>query len=150
MWWDLQSNLLLAAEIRPAKPSDTETMMDSVIQAQLNLDAAGSDAKIEEAAADKGYHESDTLELCEFVGLRTYIPEPQRKHERRWTDKPAEFQQAVYNNRRRMRRNKGKQLQRSSSRVLRTDVRSHLRLWGRAKDLVTVAAQCQEALPDCR
>jgi transposase len=65
--------------------------------------------------ADKGYHAADTLELSEFTGLRTYIPEPKRKHERRWTDKPAEFQQAVYNNRRRMRRKKGKQLQRTRS-----------------------------------
>ena len=112
---DLKSDLVLAAEIRPATAADTVTMVDSVIQARVNLEAAGSEAEIEEAAADKGYHAADTLELCEFVGLRTYIPEPQRKHERRWTDKPAEFQQAVYNNRRRMRRNKGKQLQRARS-----------------------------------
>ncbi len=86
-----------------------------MIQARVNLEEAGSERRIEEAAADKGYHAADTLELCEFVGLRTYIPEPQRKHERRWTDKPAEFQRAVYNNRRRIRRRKGKQLQRRRS-----------------------------------
>ena len=112
---DLQSDLVLAAEIRPATDADTETLVDSVIQARVNLEAAGSKASIEEAAADKGYHAADTLELCEFVDLRTYIPEPQRKHERRWTDKPAEFQRTVYNNRRRMRRGKGKQLQRRRS-----------------------------------
>src|ERR1700680_2891029 len=112
---DLKSDLVLAAEIRPATAADTVTMVNSVIQAGVNLEAAGSEAEIEEVAADKGYHAADTLELCEFVGVRTYIPEPQREHERRWTDKPAEFQQAVYNNRRRMRRNKGKQLQRARS-----------------------------------
>jgi transposase len=112
---DLNSDLVLAAEIRPATDADTETLVDSVIQARVNLQQAGSKATIEEAAADKGYHAADTLELCEFVGLRTYIPEPQRKHERRWTDKPAEFQRAVYNNRRRIRRRKGKQLQRRRS-----------------------------------
>jgi transposase len=112
---DLNSDLVLAAEIRPATDPDTETLVDSVIQARVNLEEAGSETRIEEAAADKGYHAADTLELCEFVGLRTYIPEPQRKHERRWTDKPAEFQRAVYNNRRRMRRGKGKQLQRRRS-----------------------------------
>ena len=147
---DLKSDLVLAAEIRPATAADTETMVDSVIQARVNLEAAGSEAEIEEAAADKGYHAADTLELCEFVGLRTYIPEPQRKHERRWTDKPAEFQRAVYNNRRRMRRSKGKQLQRGSQRTLRTDLCSHLRLRRRATDLVASAAQRHEALPDCR
>jgi transposase len=112
---DLKSDLVLAAEIRPATDADTETLVDSVIQARVNLQEAGSEAEIEEAVADKGYHAADTLELCEYVGLRTYIPEPQRKHERRWTDKPAEFQRAVYNNRRRMRRGKGKQLQRRRS-----------------------------------
>ena len=112
---DLEADLVLAAEIRPATDPDTETLVDSVIQARVNLKEAGSERRIEEAVADKGYHAADTLELCESVGLRTYIPEPQRKHERRWTDKPAEFQRAVYNNRRRMRRDKGKQLQRRRS-----------------------------------
>jgi transposase len=112
---DLNSDLVLAAEIRSATDADTQTLVDSVMQARVNLQAAGSDAQIEAAVADKGYHAADTLELCEFVGLRTYIPEPQRKHERRWTDKPAEFQRAVYNNRRRIRRSKGKQLQRRRS-----------------------------------
>ena len=112
---DLKSDLVLAAEIRPATDADTQTLVDSVIQARVNLEEADSERQIEEAAADKGYHAADTLELCEFVGLRTYIPEPQHKHERRWTDKPAEFQRAVYNNRRRNRRSKGKQLQRRRS-----------------------------------
>ena len=70
---------------------------------------------VEEAVADKGYHAAQTLELSESLGVRTYIPEPQRQPDRRWTDKPAEWQRAVYNNRRRMRLAKGKQLQRHRS-----------------------------------
>jgi transposase len=112
---DLQSDLLLAAEIRPATDADTDTLVDSVLQAQINLEAAGSDAQIEEAAADKGYHADQTLELSESLGIRTYIPEPDRKEERTWTDKPAEFRAATINNRRRVRRKKGKQLQRERS-----------------------------------
>jgi transposase len=112
---DLKTDLVLAAEIRPATAADTATMVDSVVQAQVNLEQAGSDTKIEEVAADKGYHAANTLELSEFVGLRTYIPESKRKDDRVWTDKPAEFQRAVYNNRRRVRRNKGKRLQRLRS-----------------------------------
>jgi transposase len=114
---DLEADLLLAAEIRPANAGDTDTIVDSVMQAQMNLEAAGSEVRIEEAAADKGYHAADTLELSEFVGVRTYIPEPKRKDNRQWTDKPAEFQRAVYNNRRRVRGKKGKQLQRRRSEV---------------------------------
>ena len=147
---DLKSDLVLAAEIRPATAADTVTMVDSVIQARVNLEAAGSEAEIEEVVADKGYHAADTLELCEFVGLRTYIPEPQRKHERRWTDKPAEFQQAVYNNRRRMRRKQRQTATTPSERGLRTDLCSHLRLRRRATNLVAKAAQRDEALPDRR
>ena len=112
---DLESDLLLAAEIHLATDSDTDTLVDSVLQAQLNLAAAGSDAQIEEVAADKGYHADQTLELAESLGLRTYIPEPAREHERTWTDKPVEFRAATVNNRRRVRRKKGKQLQRERS-----------------------------------
>ena len=61
-------------------------------------------------AADKGYHAAETIEQCDALRLRTYIPEPKLKHERTWTDKPAEFKRAVYDNRRRMQRAKGKRL----------------------------------------
>jgi transposase len=109
---DLQSDLLLAAEIRPADDADSQTLVDSVLAAQEHLQQAGSKAQIEEVAADKGYHAAATLELAESLGLRTYIPEPKRKHQARWTDKPAAYQPAVYHNRQRLRRAKGKQLQR--------------------------------------
>jgi transposase len=112
---DLESDLVLAAEIRPADHGDTQTMVDSVLQAQLNLNEAGSQQEIQEVAADKGYHGAKTLELCTELDLRTYIPEPKHPHESRWADKPPEFQRAVYNNRRRVRRDKSKQLQRRRS-----------------------------------
>ena len=118
---DLKSDLILAAEIHPADAADNDTLVDSVMQAQENLQEAGSDVQIEEAAADKGYHSATTLELCASLGLRTYIPEPKRVHKNRWTDKPAEYQQAVYNNRRRVGRAKSRLLQRQrSERVERT------------------------------
>jgi len=73
---DLASDLVLAAEIRPGTAADTATLMDSVAAAQINLKAAGSQAVIQEAAGDKGYHAAATIELCDFLGVRTYIPEP--------------------------------------------------------------------------
>ena len=112
---DLKNDLVVAAEIRPADMGDTETLVDSVVQAQINLEAAGSQAPIEEVAADKGYHAAPTLELCDALGLRTYIPEPKRKHAARWTDKPEAYQRCVYGNRRRVRRAKSKALQRRRS-----------------------------------
>jgi transposase len=112
---DLKSDLVLAAEVLPADHGDTQTMVDSVMQAQVNVKEAGSEQQIEEVAADKGYHAAGTLELCEALTLRTYIPEPRRQHRGRWTDKPAHLQRAVYGNRRRLRRDKSRQLQRRRS-----------------------------------
>ncbi len=112
---DLESDMVLAAEIRKADEADTETLPDSVMEAQNNLNQTGSHTEIEEVAADKGYHAAHTLELCEALGLRTYIPEPRRNHHLRWTDKPAEYQHAVYANRCRIQRAKSKRWQRRRS-----------------------------------
>lgn len=114
---DLKSDLIVAAEILPADQADNQTMVDSVMEAQVNLDQAGCEQQIEEVAADKGYHAAANLELCDSLNLRTYISEPKRKHAARWTDKPAENQRAVYANRRRMRRAKAKRWQRRRSEV---------------------------------
>jgi transposase len=112
---DLDSELILAAEIRPADQGDARTLVDRVLEAQEHLQAAQSDVEIEEVAADKGYHAAQTLELADALGLRTYLPEPKLPHRRVWTDKPADLQRAVYENRRRMRRAKGKRLGRLRS-----------------------------------
>jgi IS5 family transposase len=115
---DLTSDLVLAAEIRPADHADTATLADSLVAAQINLQEAGSDATIEEVAADKGYHAADTIEMCDFLEVRSYIPEPRRPHPSRWADKPDEHRRAVVNNRRRVKRAKSKKLQRRRSEVV--------------------------------
>ncbi|MCE9529455.1 MAG: transposase [Planctomycetales bacterium] len=112
---DLDQDLVLAAEIRPADHADMHTLVDSVMEAQVHLQEAGCEQRIAEVAADKGYHAAATLELAESLSLRTYIPEPQRKHTSRWTDKPPEYRRAVSENRRRLKRAKSKRLQRKRS-----------------------------------
>ena len=113
---DLKTEAILAAEIYHADQHDTHTLEDSLHQAQVNLAEAGSDAQIVEAAADKGYHSNGTLtELHEHTTYRTYIPEPELKHDRVWIDKPPEQKAAVYANRRRTRGDHGKKLQRLRS-----------------------------------
>jgi transposase len=114
---DLKSDLILAAEIYPADRGDTATLADSVVAAQLHLKGAGSAAVIAEAAADKGYHAAGTIELCDFLEVRTYIPEPRRRHRSKWVDKSEAVRRAVSGNRRRVRRAKGKALQRRRSEV---------------------------------
>ena len=117
---DLETDIVLAAEIHPATRADVDTLVDSVVQAQVNVNAAserlGHAAElIAEVAADKGYHAARTLELADALNLRTYIPEPKRKHKSRWGDKPEEYRVAVVNNRRRTRRAKSRKLQRLRS-----------------------------------
>ncbi len=48
------------------------------------------------------------MELCDDVGLRTYIPEPKMPKGRVWTDKRALQQWFVYTNRRRLKPARGR------------------------------------------
>src|SRR6185312_7451605 len=113
---DLDTNLILAAEVYHANQSDQQTLEDSLHQAQINQEAAGSSAQIQNVAADKGYHSAETLAtLAEHTPYRTYIPEPAHPRNRRWTDKPPEQRTAVYANRRHTRGDRGKRLQRLRS-----------------------------------
>jgi transposase len=112
---DLESEFLLAATVHGGDAADCETMVDSVVQAELNLQVAGSEQETEEAVADKGYHSAANLELCQSLGVRTYAPEPKRNHRSRWTDKPEEYKTAIYANRRRVRGSRSKRLQRLRS-----------------------------------
>jgi transposase len=101
---DLKSDVILAAEIYPADHADVQTLADSVLEAVENVKQADREIELKEIVADKGYHAAETIELAGGLNFRTYIPEPKRPHRARWTDKPAEFQRAVYANRRRLRR----------------------------------------------
>jgi transposase len=122
---DVTTDFVLAATVHGGVAADTATLVDSVLEAQQNLDAAQgvhweSDADvspqpIQEVVADKGYHADGTLELCAALGLRTYLPEPKRRHRRQWADKPAGYQAAVYANRRRVAGARSKRLQRLRS-----------------------------------
>ena len=100
---------------RRGTDSDAGTLMQSVVSAQRNVILAGSPEEIAEVAADKGYHKNETINQATQFGTRTYIPEPNSPHERKWTDKPEDVKQAVLNNRRRMGRTKGKGLQKQRS-----------------------------------
>jgi transposase len=108
---DLDSGFVLAAAVHPADQGDADTLLDSVLQAQVNLVKAGSAQEVEEAVADKGYHKAQTLADCEQCQTRTYIPEPKGK-EYNWQDKPESWRRAVQGNRRRVKGARSKRLQR--------------------------------------
>jgi transposase len=113
---DLDTELILAAEIYHANAADVDTIGPSISQAQDNLLQAESDAELKEAVADKGYSKNETLAELEFTeGLRTYIAEPKHAHRRNWKNKPAEEHRAVTGNRRRVKGKRGRALQRERS-----------------------------------
>jgi transposase len=113
---DLETGVLVAAEVYHANEHDTATLEDSLHQAQTNQAAAGSAEEIQDAVADAGYHAAETISnMREHTPYRTYIPEPQRPHQSKWTDKPPEQREAVVANRRRTRGARGRKLQRQRS-----------------------------------
>jgi transposase len=112
---DLKGDVILAAAIYPADQADTQTLVDSVMEAVENVKQAGAEVEIEEIVADKGYHAAETIELADDLNFRTYIPQRKKKHRSRWTDKPAKLKRAVYANRRRLRRDKSRAFQRLRS-----------------------------------
>lgn len=113
---DLDTELILAAEVYHANEADVDTIGPSVAAAQDHLIQAESDAGIEEVVADKGYYGNETLSDLESTeGLRTYVAEPKQTHRRNWKNKPDEQRQAVTNNRRRVKGKRGRALQRKRS-----------------------------------
>ena len=115
---DLKSEVILAAELYAADISDHATGVDSVLTARCHLTQAGLAMTIDGCAEDKGYHAREPLALAEAYSLRTYVAEPDRPHRARWKDVPEEQQKAVYANRRRVKGERGKALQRRRSEVV--------------------------------
>jgi transposase len=116
---DLDTNIVIGATIQPGNAADGETVKETIVEAQGNLnDATEQQCCIAEIAADKGYNKTETLVWAEEQGIRTYIPEAEHKHGRRWDDKPNGWRAACYNTRRRVARDKGKALQRTRSELV--------------------------------
>jgi transposase len=108
---DVASEAIVATTVTFADRSDPQSAPVTLSLAEANLVLAGSETEIEEAVMDKGYHDVGLLAGLIERGVRTYIPE-RRQKSRRWTDKPVEHEQAFRANRRRVRGNKGRQLNR--------------------------------------
>lgn len=113
---DVESDLIVAAEIHQADDPDTATVLVTATAARENLQAVHSPHTGEELLGDKGYHKAETLDLlAHTLGMRPYIPEPKLAHHRVWTDKPPAHRVAVYGNRRRVRGARGRRLSRLRS-----------------------------------
>jgi transposase len=84
--------------------------MEKTEEAELHPDG------LSEIVADKGYHSDRTLIALEDQGLRSYISEPDRGR-RNWKD-DLDAQLVVYANRRRIRGERGRRLQRMRGELL--------------------------------
>lgn len=105
---DLASGAVLAVTLQPADRGDTASYAKTLDAAQREARQAHP-AGIEEVVMDKGYHSGAVLRELAGRQIRSYVPEPDRGR-RRWSGKRAE-QRCVYANRRRVRAERSKRLQ---------------------------------------
>lgn len=141
---DLETEAIVAATVTSADRGDSHSGPETLIMAQANLVASGTEVAVEEVVADKGYHDNRFLAQCTEWQVRTYIPERQQR-KRVWTNKPEELEAAFRANRRRVRGVKGQRLNRwRSERCERTfahvcETGGGRRTWLRGLDNVTKA-----------
>src|SRR3974390_3240700 len=120
---DMDSGAVVAVTLQGADQGDTTTLQETLCDAGMAVaDLLGREAElhpeekpkvhlggVEEVVADKGYHSGAVLVGMKAAMVRSYVPERQQKGRRKWQGKAAE-QQAVYDNRRRVRGDYGKSL----------------------------------------
>jgi len=111
---DLETGAIVAVTVQGADEGDTTTIVETVIAAATQGEAAQADVdapqKLEAIIGDKGYHSNQTMVDLAAVGIRSYIAEPERGR-RDWSEEP-EAQAPVYGNRRRIRGARGRRLMR--------------------------------------
>lgn len=136
---DMETGAVVAVTVQPASDGDTTTIAETLAQAVEHVTAVAAttnepaDGKLtgpDELVTDKGYHSREVVRAITEAGIRTYISEPERGRQH-WKDQEAE-QRAVYGNRRRVRSERGKQLQRQRGEKLER-VNAHLYETGRMR-----------------
>src|SRR5882757_2321756 len=117
---DLETGALLAVTLQGGSAGDTHTVHETLTQCGEHIRevVADTDDKTRteqlnpegpaELVLDKGYHSNDVLVVLKEVEVRSYCSEPDRGR-RKWIGKEEE-KAAVYQNRRRIRGERGKRL----------------------------------------
>jgi transposase len=118
---DMATGAIVAVTTHGGAAADTMTVAGTVTEAGVAvaelIDVEPAEGPsgvhpegVQEVVADKGYHSNDVLVELAELEVRSYIAEPDRGP-RNWDGRETE-KQAVYDNRRRIRGNRGKRLQR--------------------------------------
>ena len=117
---DLETGAILSVTVQDASEGDSATLPETLTMVAEQVEAVQPDGSgVAEVVADKGYHSDKTLVALDEIGVRSYVSEPERG-QRCWQDKktgetPPEkraAQRALYGNRRRIRGDRGRRLQR--------------------------------------
>ena len=111
---DLISGALLAVTLQPANQGDTTTIQQTLAEAQA-VAREINERGVEEVVADKGYHSGAVLQDVHELEVRSYIPEPERGRRNWQGEGKAEEQKRTYENRRRVRGDRNKRLQKLRS-----------------------------------
>jgi transposase len=111
---DLTSGALLAVTLQPANEGDTTTIHETLAEAQTAAREI-NDVGVEEVVADKGYHSGAVLKQVHDQQVRSYISEPERGRRRWQGEGKTEEQKRTYENRRRVRGDRNKRLQKLRS-----------------------------------
>jgi transposase len=111
---DLTSGALVALTLHPANDGDTTTIRKTLEEAQAAT-VAVTEQRVEEVVADKGYHSGAVLQEVHEQEVRSYIPEPERGRRNWQGEGKAEEQARTYENRRRVRGERNKRLQKLRS-----------------------------------
>ena len=115
---DMDTGAIVGISLNGGAEADTNTVEETFEDANDNLEHVKQNAdedtvqrmavSIEELTTDKGYHSNGFLLVLDGIDVRSYISEPKRGR-RRWKNKEDE-RRAVYLNRARLKRRKGKHL----------------------------------------
>jgi transposase len=163
---DMETGAIVAVTTHGGAAADTATVQATVLEAGVAVaglvaettpegNSAVHPDGVQEVVADKGYHSNDVARALADLEVRTYIAEPKRGP-RNWEGKPAE-KEAVYANRRRIRGEYGKRLQRRRGEKIERNFAHQFdtggldRLWVRGlenvhKKLLIQATACNLAL----
>ena len=111
---DLTSGALVALTLQAADQGDTTTIQQTLEEAQVAAREVNEQG-VEEVVADKGYHSGAVLTELHGQEVRSYIPEPERGRRKWQGEGKAEEQKRTYENRRRVRGDRNKRLQKLRS-----------------------------------
>jgi transposase len=128
---DMDTGAVVAVTLQAADLGDTTTVKETLAEAGTTVAELVEREEemrpaekpqvhmggVEEVVADKGYHSGPILQEMKAAGVRTYIPEKKQAGKRHWKGK-GEQRDAVYANRQRLQRAKGKRLLRKRGELI--------------------------------